>query len=115
MANWYKNLYVGETAKGRERKIRHQVNRGRFLPGLYLITYAANEKDQLDIIESRYLVQKRVRNTLPEIIGVAFGYQEALEIVREIAAEAFENTGDCDFRHFLQSNTPRQSSGASNL
>ena len=115
MANWYKNLYVGETAKGREKKIRHQVNRGRFLPGLYLITYAANEKDQLDIIESRYLVQKRVRNTLPEIIGVAFGYQEALEIVREIAAEAFENTGDCDFRHFLQSNTPRQSGGASNL
>ena len=39
----------------------------------------------------------------------------ALEIVREIAAEAFENTGDCDFRHFLQSNTPRQSGGASNL
>ena len=102
MVKWYKNLYVGETAKERERKIRHQVNRGRFLPGLYLITFAANEKDQLDIIESKYLVQKRVRNTLPEIVGIAFGYGEALELLMKIATEAYENTGDCDVRSFLQ-------------
>ena len=87
MANWYKNLYVGKTAKGREQN-----------------TYAANEKDQLDIIESKYLVQKQIQITLPEIIGVALGYQEAIEIIQKITIEAFENTGNCDLRYFLQSN-----------
>ena len=102
MASWYKNLYMGETAKRSEKRIRHQVNKGRFLPGLFLITFAANDKDQLDIIDSKYLVQKQVRNRLPEIIGVAFGYKEALEVVQKIAAEAYEITGNCDFRTFLQ-------------
>ena len=104
MANWYKNLYVGKTAKGREKNIKYQVNKGGSLPEFYLITYAANEKDQLDIIESKYLVPKQVQNTLPEIIGVALGYQEAIEIIQKITIEAFENTGNCDLRYFLQSN-----------
>ena len=103
MAKWYKNLYVGKTVVGKEKKVIRQINRGRFLPGLYLITYAANEIDQLDILNSKYLLQKKVRESLPCIVGIAFGYQEALDLITEMATETYDSTGTCNIRSYLQS------------
>jgi hypothetical protein len=102
MADWYKKLYVGKKAAETERKLRRQISRGRSLPGVFLVTFAANGQDQLDIIEAKYLTKKRIREKLPEIVGLACGYGEALEIVTQIAEEAYRSTGDADLCAYLR-------------
>lgn len=88
MADWYKNLYVGETIKRKKRKVIRLVDRGCFVPDLYLITAASNGKDQLDILDVRYFLLSAGTGRLPEIIGLAMGHREAVELVCRIAAEA---------------------------
>ncbi len=93
MADWYSDLYLGEQARKKKRKLMAQVNRGRFYPGLYLITEAANGVDQLDIMDSKTILVKRVRELLPPIVGMAIGYEEALLVLQEMAKETYEKTG----------------------
>ncbi len=88
MAEWYKNLYVGEKIKRKQRRAMRLVNRGCLVPDLYLITLAANGKDQLDILEARRFLLSSGEGKQPEIIGMALGYREALELVCRIAEES---------------------------
>ncbi len=101
MAEWYRQLYVGKQLKRKEKKVRRLVDRGRFLPNVYLITLASNGQDQLDILEAVHLVQRGVAGRLPLIVGIAFGYSEALGLVERIALEAYQATGDCNLRKYL--------------
>ncbi len=88
MADWYKNLYVGETIKRKKRKVIRLINRGCFVPDLYVVTRASNGKDQLDIQDARrFLLSPEAENS-PEILGIASGYQEALGLVCRMAEES---------------------------
>ena len=60
---------------------------------IYLITLAANGQDMLDIIHSAYLKQPAVRRNLPMIVGIAKGYDEALELVQQMLSETYQATG----------------------
>ncbi|MDO4616688.1 MAG: hypothetical protein Q4B03_04435 [Lachnospiraceae bacterium] len=93
MAEWYPNLYLGENAGKKKRKLKAQIERGRFYPGLYLITEAANGVDQLDIVDSKCILQERAQELLPPVVGMAIGYREALEVLTDIARETYEHTG----------------------
>ena len=104
MLNWYKNLYVGDTAKKKEKKIRRKINNGSGMIGVYVITLAANPADHLEIISSNYLLQKPLRARCPMIVGIAEGYEEALELVEESAGEVWEKTGGVQIRAFLENN-----------
>lgn len=93
MAEWYPDLYLGEKALKKKRKLIAQVNRGRFYPGLYLITEAANGVDQLDILDSKCILEKRVRELLPPVVGMALGQGEVMDVIMEMAQETYEVTG----------------------
>lgn len=101
MIRWYKNLYVGDNAKKKEHKIRHHVEKGKLLPGIYLITYAKNEKNQLEIFPADILKQKVLFAQCPEIVGIASGYEEALEIVVELSDKAYRQEGCTSIREYL--------------
>ncbi|MCQ2509888.1 MAG: hypothetical protein MJ116_05435 [Lachnospiraceae bacterium] len=93
MAEWYPNLYLGEKALKKKRKLIAQVNRGRFYPGLYLITEAANGVDQLDIVDSKCILLERVHKALPPVVGMAIGMEEAMDVLMDMTWEAYEETG----------------------
>ena len=57
---------------------------------MYLITLASNDKNILDIIETSQLEQDIIRKNCPLIVGIALGYTDALDLVREITKQAFE-------------------------
>ncbi len=101
MADWYRPLYVGEQLKRKEKKVKRLVEQERFLPNVYLITLASNGQDQLDILEGIHLMQGGVAQRLPMIVGIAFGYPEALQLVEKIALESYQATGDCNLRKYL--------------
>lgn len=102
MVKWYKNLYVGDNAKKEERRIRRKIEKGRIIPGIFLITYASNPDNQLDIIPSALLKQKTVYQRCPMIIGIASGYEEALEIVSGLADQAYRQEEAESIRSYLK-------------
>lgn len=102
MIRWYKKLYVGKTVKKKEKKIRKSIEQGRPAPGIYLVTRAVNEQNQLEILPAGYLAQKALCRSCPEIIGIAGSRQEALEFVARLADEAYRKRGCESIREYLE-------------
>lgn len=102
MIQWYKNLYIGDNAKKREKRIREKLEKRKLVKGIQLITLASNSENQLDVIPASLLKQDAVFNMLPVVVGIASDYDEAIEVVGRITAEVYLNTGDCQIRKFLE-------------
>lgn len=102
MLKWYKNLYVGDNAKKKEHRIRHKLEHGKWVPGIYLITYASNSENQLDIFPASRLKQKVLYRMCPKIIGIASDYGEAVEIVTKLADKAYRQEGCESIRSYLE-------------
>ena len=94
-------LYLCDRASPRREEVLRAVRDRRPYAGLYLITFASNGIDQLDILHSLFLRQQTVRDRLPLIVGAAFGREEAFRTVEQIAADAYRTTGACDLKAFL--------------
>lgn len=74
---------------------------------IWLVTEAANGRDVFDIISSGWLKQKAVRKNLPEVIGIAKGYEEAVELVKQIVDETYAQTGTGDVKGYLEQKRKR--------
>lgn len=97
---FYKKLYVGKTVKDAYRvKWKLRVNAGQL--NIYVIALCKGS-DQLEIYHCAYLQQKFYKKNPPFIIGIANGYEEAIEIVEQIATEAYACNGDCDLKKYLR-------------
>ena len=55
---WLKQLYVGESISGREQKLKWKINRNVGTFDIYVISFASNKEDLLDIIPAIELLQK---------------------------------------------------------
>jgi hypothetical protein len=100
--NWYFDLYIGEGVKPKQKKIIRKLKQNAGQVNIYLITLAANGQDLLDIQDSAFLQQEALRRNLPMIVGIAKGYREALELVRQIVEETYTQTGDCQIPSYLE-------------
>ena len=83
-----------------------------FLAGtvsIYVIAFASNRQNLLDIITAWELMQKSYPGKKEmQIIGLAKGYAEALERVRSIIEEVYQNTGDVDVKSYLRGRKRRR-------
>ena len=68
-----------------------------------VVTEAANGEDQFDILSSAWLKQRAVRKKLPMIYGIAKGYEEAVDLVVQMAEETYRETGNGDILRYLKS------------
>ncbi len=101
---WYDKLYTGAAIADAGRIIR-LIRHGRMTPGLheiYVITFATNPKNLLDIIPVWNLMQPSYPREGLRIIGLAKGYDEALELVCSIVQDTYEGTGTVDVRNYLK-------------
>lgn len=98
---WYPDLYVGRNASKKQKKIIRKLKANAGMLDVYLITFAANGKDIFDILSSAWLKQKAVRKNLPTIVGIASGYDEAVELASEIVMEAYRETGELQVVRYL--------------
>ena len=39
MLNWYKNLYIGDNAKKKSKKLIHKINQGAGVIDVYAVSY----------------------------------------------------------------------------
>ena len=96
---FYKNLYIGETIKNPNRvKQKLRLNVGQM--NIYIIV-PAKGKDQLEIFHCAFLKQKYIRKQLPIVVGIANGYEEAVDIIVEITKESITKNGNADIKKYL--------------
>ncbi len=101
MLEWYKMLYIGENAKKDAAKARRRLNHGKLQMNMFLVTYASNSENLLEIIGTEQLLQKSLHRRCPMIVGLAASKEEALQIVQQIVEETYEKQENVDVRRYL--------------
>ena len=77
---WARNPYLGEGIED-WKEIRTKVNKGDFLPTIFLVTLSNHPDHVLEIIPSFMLRQKWNRKTCPKIVGIAKGITKTGELI----------------------------------
>ena len=85
--NVYRNLYVGESIKGKEKSILRKIKYRR---------------QQLEIYHAAMLLQPLYFEKEPWIVGIAASEWEAYELVRKIAEEVHEATKTLEMKKYIQ-------------
>ena len=102
MLTWHSHLYLDEEMKVRGTgKLRQCLDEGRPAENAYLITLAANPKDQLDIVHTLFLRQKTLCSLLPPVVGVAATRKGAEALVISILEDTLRDTQSTDMRSYL--------------
>lgn len=99
---WYRNLYASDSVAHKVNRIKWKINHNAGTVSVYVIAFSSNRKNLLDIIPAWELMQKSYPKKNMKIIGLAKGYQDALELVRLIIDETYQKTGTVDVRTYLK-------------
>ena len=100
---WYNRLYVGNNAKKHRFSIIQNIRQKKYRPGIYVLTPASNGNNILDIhpvLSFASPLYKEDEDML--IVGIADGYQDALELAGTIVGEMYEKTGAFCLEEFLK-------------
>ena len=95
---WYKGLYMGDEARKAKYKILGRVVKKKLSFDTYLITLPSNPSNILDVYSANVLLQPHLK----DVVGIAKGRMEALELVRDIIDEVYHNTGGFDISGYLK-------------
>ena len=98
---YLKKLYVSEELKGKETEVIRHLEEKDFQFRVYLICIPEREENQLEIFHSGMLLQEWYKGKDVLVAGFSRGYEQALELVREIVQEVADRTGDARIRQYL--------------
>ncbi len=96
-----RELYCGETAQKKARKIRRKLLSGAGMLNVYCIAVPQAGNDLLEIYHSSMMQQAFLRKNIL-IAGIACGYNEAVKVVQRILEDTIAETGGMDVRKFLE-------------
>lgn len=99
---WYEDLYAGESIRQKTAKIKWKIRHNAGQIDIYVITLASNPMNLLDIIPAQELMQKAYPKKELYVVGLAHGYEEALEVVTQIIDEVYQQTGGFAVAAYLQ-------------
>lgn len=99
---FYRHLYCSESLKKRKRKVIWKIKHNAGQISVYVITLSDKADEQLEIFHSGQLLQSYYKCYPPCIIGIADGYGEALELVKNIAEEVYQQTGGLDIKGYIK-------------
>lgn len=93
---WYENLYIGESISKKDAKIRRlkwKINHNACLINIFIIVLCRYGTNLLEIIPVRELRHKSYPKRNLYIVGLAKGYDEALETAAYIVIDVYKKTG----------------------
>lgn len=99
---WYRRLYVGKTARRDRYKIIGKIRWGKPQLDTYVITLPSNPQNILDIYPSYVLLQAYFKRQDFLILGIARGYEEALDVAAEILMETYQKTGNFHVTEYVE-------------
>ena len=101
---FYNRLYISPLIRDAE-KVKDNLLREVVQPSIFVILLVEDPQkrggDQIEFCHSINLRQPWYREHPPYIIGIARGYQDSVELVRQIIQECLEHTGSCSVRDYL--------------
>ncbi len=98
---YYKHLYMRDSLAKKKEKILSKLSAGKLQAGIFLIVLPEGEKNQLEILNSNLLLQKYYPKKDYFLVGIAKGFDEALEILEEIVQEVYNETEGADIRSYI--------------
>lgn len=98
---FYKNLYLSESAAKKRKKIIAKLEKNKIMYNVFLLTVSSYEAEQLDIIQSVFLLQPGYPSDDLLVVGIARSQDEAIELVEQIAKDVFAETGDVCIRDYI--------------
>ena len=93
-------FYLGGASIKNISKIRLKLIQGKPVPGIYLITLSENPHNQLEILPALTLVQETAARICPEIVGIAKGKEEALELITDMVQTIYKETGELNIKEY---------------
>ncbi len=98
---YYKYLYTGESLEKKKEKIISKLSREKLQAGIFLIVLSGEENNQLEILNSNLLLQKYYPQKDYLVVGIAKGFDEALEILEQIVQEVYNETKGAEIRSYI--------------
>lgn len=98
---YYKKLYIGEGLADKREEVIRRLNQRELLLNTYIITLAQGEQNHLEFFDSILLHQEIIAEQKLIVVGIAAGYDEALEVVEKITREVYDETKDTDIRNYI--------------
>ena len=102
MLKWSENLIVGDTLRTRKDSIIERINDKKPVFSVYLLTLPSGNEGQLDIISAYFLIQDRIREMTPEILGIFGSRKEAFSEIKRLSEECFTKNGNVDLQQYLR-------------
>ena len=99
---WAKHLLFGEEAKKHKAKYVFKIKHEMKLHDMCVIALPMTENNQLEIIETGVLQQKLYPKDSLTVVGIAKGYDEAVDVVVRLSERVLKNTGDVNIRQYLE-------------
>lgn len=97
---YYKYLYLADGIRKKD-KIIQRLEDKKLQLNIHVVTLARNEKNQLEIYNSMVLRQPDFPYDDFFVVGIAKGYEDAVEMVEEIAQEVYNKTKGADIRSYI--------------
>lgn len=88
---WYRDLYISSQLEAAAEEVKKDLENGVCKRNLYVITPSVNEKDLLDIRKGRDLKKQYLKEKDLLILGLAKGYDEAVELSVRILKERLKD------------------------
>ena len=97
----YFALYVTGNLSSKKEEILKKIKKRKWQLETYLIVLAKNNENHLEIFHSALLLQKLIDPNELFLVGMADGYEEAVELVEKIVQDVYDTTGDTDIRSYI--------------
>lgn len=68
---------------------------------IYFISLASNEQNLFDIFHAAHLKQPGFYSQDPFVVGIASGYEEALEMTQRMVEDIYRETGGFGVREYF--------------
>lgn len=105
---WLKDLYVSESIGDKANRIKWKIEHNAGTVRVYLITFASNPDNLLDIIPAWNLLLRAYPRSEMKVIGMAKGYDDAVALVKDIIEETYRCTGTVDVWNYLKEERRRR-------
>lgn len=101
MIQWTSRLYVGDRMKKKKDKAISSINNSEITSDVYCITFASHPSNLFDIINANELLFPHYKRSQIQIVGLAKGKDEAIDLVQDMLTEVYHKTGAFDVRSYF--------------
>lgn len=99
---YYCEFYLSDSLIEKKEEILSKIENGKIQLSKYVIVLTPKGENQLEIIDSMYLIQKYYQKKDMFVVGIADGFEEALSLVERITQEVYDATGGADIQAYIK-------------